>query len=42
MDGGKPEKRIIAEPMPDSEPVHEPAVTPVPAPAEPVKEPVPA
>jgi hypothetical protein len=40
MDGGKPVRRYVAEPVPDSEPVAEPS--PQSVPAEPVKEPVPA
>ena len=40
MDGGKPLRKIIAEPIPDSEPVREPAPAVQPAvPAEPVKVP---
>jgi hypothetical protein len=37
MDGGKPVRRYVAEPIPDGEPVPEPVVVP-----EPVQEPVPA
>lgn len=42
-DIGKDPHEIEFEPLPDSEPVREPAApTPAPAPAEPQKEPVPA